>query len=137
MAVQNIAPPFRADHVGSLKRPDDLLKKRDEFDAGHATKADLAQVEDQAIKDIVQMQQKVGIKAITDGASHSSEPCLWAARPRLCLSVRRRAIMLTVCNLQANSEDTCSSMVFTVGWTSQKTVTKHLLHDRVQSIWTE
>ncbi|EPQ60557.1 UROD/MetE-like protein [Gloeophyllum trabeum ATCC 11539] len=60
-------PPFRADHIGSLKRPDYLLAKRAEYDAGKCTAQDLKPLEDKAINDIVQMQREVGIKSITDG----------------------------------------------------------------------
>ena len=57
-----INPPHRAEHLGSLKRPQNLLAKRDEFDAQKVTAEELKVVEDEAIKDIVQMQRDVGIK---------------------------------------------------------------------------
>ncbi|CCM03870.1 uncharacterized protein FIBRA_06021 [Fibroporia radiculosa] len=60
-------PPFRADHVGSLKRPIVLLQKRKDLDEGRCTQEELKVVEDEAITKIVQMQRDVGIKAITDG----------------------------------------------------------------------
>ena len=60
-------PPFRAEHLGSLKRPQELLKKRDEFDAKRCTAEELKVVEDQAITDIIQLEREVGIKSITDG----------------------------------------------------------------------
>ena len=60
-------PPFRADHIGSLKRPKELLDKRDLFDQGKATQNDLTPIEDKAVANIVQMQRDAGIKAITDG----------------------------------------------------------------------
>ena len=60
-------PPFRADHIGSLKRPKELLDKRELFDQGKATQDDLKPTEDKAIASIVQMQRDAGIKAITDG----------------------------------------------------------------------
>ncbi|KDQ63463.1 hypothetical protein JAAARDRAFT_169300 [Jaapia argillacea MUCL 33604] len=62
-----LAPPFRADHIGSLKRPADLLQKRAEFDGQKCTAEELRKVEDKAIIDIVEMQRQVGIKSITDG----------------------------------------------------------------------
>ncbi|ORY84679.1 hypothetical protein BCR35DRAFT_302996 [Leucosporidium creatinivorum] len=67
MSANKILPPFRADHIGSLKRPLDLLKKREDFHAGHCTRADLKEVEDLAIKNEVAKQQAVGIKSVTDG----------------------------------------------------------------------
>jgi methionine synthase II (cobalamin-independent) len=63
----HLNPPFRADHIGSLKRPKYLLQKREEFDGSRAAAADLTQVENQAIDDIVKMQREAGIKSVTDG----------------------------------------------------------------------
>ncbi|KAI0333365.1 UROD/MetE-like protein [Cubamyces sp. BRFM 1775] len=60
-------PPFRAEHIGSLKRPLKLLQKRKELDDGKCTAEELRVVEDEAIRTIVQMQREVGIKSITDG----------------------------------------------------------------------
>lgn len=65
--MPSTGPPFRADHIGSLKRPQYLLDKRDEYDDGKCTREELKEVEDRAIKEIVAMQQAVGILAITDG----------------------------------------------------------------------
>ncbi|TBU22674.1 UROD/MetE-like protein [Dichomitus squalens] len=62
-----LLPPFRADHIGSLKRPAKLLQKRKELDEGKATIEELRLVEDEAIREIVQLQREVGIKSITDG----------------------------------------------------------------------
>ena len=67
MSAPKLNPPYRADHIGSLKRPAELLKKRDEFEAGKATEAELKPVEDAAIKGIIEMQREAGIKAMTDG----------------------------------------------------------------------
>lgn len=33
-----VAAPFRADHVGSLLRPENLLQARKDYKAGHITK---------------------------------------------------------------------------------------------------
>ena len=63
----HINPPFRAEHIGSLKRPQSLLAKRADFDAKRCTAEELKVVEDQAIKNIVNMQLAVGIRSITDG----------------------------------------------------------------------
>ena len=60
-------PPFRADHVGSLLRPPELLKAREQLKQGQITAADLRKVEDKAISEIVKFQEDVGLKAITDG----------------------------------------------------------------------
>jgi 5-methyltetrahydropteroyltriglutamate--homocysteine methyltransferase len=60
-------PPFRADHVGSLLRPADLLRARDQFAAGQITGEQLRAIEDEAIRDVVQMQHDVGLQSATDG----------------------------------------------------------------------
>ncbi|KLO17052.1 UROD/MetE-like protein [Schizopora paradoxa] len=60
-------PPFRAEQIGSLKRPRALLNKRAEFDGGKCTKEELAVLEDEAVTNIVSMQREAGIKAMTDG----------------------------------------------------------------------
>ena len=60
-------PPFRAEHLGSLLRPDDLLKTRDELDNGKAQQEQLTRIEDTSVKDIVDTQIKLGFHPITDG----------------------------------------------------------------------
>jgi 5-methyltetrahydropteroyltriglutamate--homocysteine methyltransferase len=60
-------PPFRADHVGSLLRPPELLAARDDFAAGRITGEQLREAEDQAITDVVAMQQEAGLQSATDG----------------------------------------------------------------------
>ncbi|KAI0763249.1 UROD/MetE-like protein [Irpex lacteus] len=63
----HLHPPFRAEHLGSLKRPAQLLKKREAYDAKQISVDELREAEDEAIKAIVQVQREVGIKSITDG----------------------------------------------------------------------
>jgi 5-methyltetrahydropteroyltriglutamate--homocysteine methyltransferase len=60
-------PPFRADHVGSLLRPPVLLDARARFAAGEIDAGQLRAVEDEAIKDVVAMQEEVGLQDATDG----------------------------------------------------------------------
>jgi 5-methyltetrahydropteroyltriglutamate--homocysteine methyltransferase len=60
-------PPFRADHVGSLLRPQKLLAAREEFAAGKLSADDLRAIEDDAIRDVVTMQRNVGLQSATDG----------------------------------------------------------------------
>jgi 5-methyltetrahydropteroyltriglutamate--homocysteine methyltransferase len=61
------APPFRADHVGSLLRPERLLKARSQHAEGALSDEELRSVEDDAIRDVVRMQEDVGLRAATDG----------------------------------------------------------------------
>ncbi len=61
-------PPFRADHVGSFLRPPYLLEARDQyFNKATIKAAQLREVEDRAITEIVKFQEDVGLQAITDG----------------------------------------------------------------------
>lgn len=60
-------PPYRADHVGSLLRPQSLLTLRDKFKAGQASAEELRANEDECIRDAVQMQESLGLQSITDG----------------------------------------------------------------------
>ncbi len=60
-------PPFRADHVGSLLRPPELLKARADHAAGRIDAAALRAAEDAAIRDAVKLQEEIGLQSITDG----------------------------------------------------------------------
>jgi 5-methyltetrahydropteroyltriglutamate--homocysteine methyltransferase len=60
-------PPFRADHVGSLLRPPELLAARESFAAGQTDAAQLRAVEDAAINDAVALQARAGLQSATDG----------------------------------------------------------------------
>ncbi|WP_419880319.1 5-methyltetrahydropteroyltriglutamate--homocysteine S-methyltransferase [Oceanobacillus oncorhynchi] len=59
--------PFRFDNVGSFLRPEKLKEAREAFAKGRISAQDLKAVEDEAIKDLIQKQKEVGLKAITDG----------------------------------------------------------------------
>jgi 5-methyltetrahydropteroyltriglutamate--homocysteine methyltransferase len=60
-------PPFRADHVGSLLRPPEVLKAREQFKQGKIKAAELRAIEDKAIRDAAKMQEDIGLQSITDG----------------------------------------------------------------------
>jgi 5-methyltetrahydropteroyltriglutamate--homocysteine methyltransferase len=66
-AMQNVTPPFRADHVGSLLRPAEVKKARTEHSLGKLDDSGLAAIEDTAIKHIIAQQQAIGLQAVTDG----------------------------------------------------------------------
>jgi 5-methyltetrahydropteroyltriglutamate--homocysteine methyltransferase len=59
--------PFRADHVGSLLRTAKLKEARAKREAGQITADELKAVEDVEIKAIIDKQEQIGLKAITDG----------------------------------------------------------------------
>src|ERR1700749_2083587 len=66
-AGRRTTPPFRADHVGSLLRPPELLAARSGFEDGTTSTKDLRAVEDDAIRDAVRLQREVGLQTATDG----------------------------------------------------------------------
>lgn len=65
--MSKLNPPFRADHVGSLLRPPDVLAARKQCAEGKLSRAELRAIEDKHIAHAVKMQESVGLKAITDG----------------------------------------------------------------------
>jgi 5-methyltetrahydropteroyltriglutamate--homocysteine methyltransferase len=67
MTVMRNRPPFRADHVGSLLRPPQLLDAREEFASGRIDAAQLRAMEDDAITEAVRMQEAAGLQSATDG----------------------------------------------------------------------
>ncbi len=60
-------PPFRADHVGSLLRPQRLLRARADHAAGTVDDKALRAVEDDAIREVVAKQRDAGLTSATDG----------------------------------------------------------------------
>lgn len=65
--MSKVNPPFRADHVGSLLRPQKLLDAREKYFAGELPAEELRQVEDEAIQEVVKKQQNIGLQSVTDG----------------------------------------------------------------------
>ncbi|TFJ91766.1 5-methyltetrahydropteroyltriglutamate--homocysteine S-methyltransferase [Lentibacillus salicampi] len=59
--------PFRADHVGSLLRPERLHEARSAFKEGTISADQLREVENDEIKKIVDKQIEAGLQAVTDG----------------------------------------------------------------------
>ena len=72
------SPPFRADHVGSLLRPDNVHKARVTYRAdvlgphGFSTCSELKAIENEAIKKMVAIQEGAGLPAVTDGEMRRS-----------------------------------------------------------------
>src|ERR1700758_5475933 len=67
MTMAKTKPPYRAEHVGSLPRPDHLMSAREQHAARKLSKVELTRIEDECIREAVAMQERVGIAAITDG----------------------------------------------------------------------
>ncbi|MFI5156181.1 MAG: 5-methyltetrahydropteroyltriglutamate--homocysteine S-methyltransferase [Chitinophagales bacterium] len=65
--MSKLNPPFRADQVGSLLRPKNLLEKRSQWKKRELPAADLRKAEDEAIAANVKKVESLGMKAITDG----------------------------------------------------------------------
>jgi 5-methyltetrahydropteroyltriglutamate--homocysteine methyltransferase len=59
--------PFRADHVGSLLRPQRLKDAREKRETGAISANDLTQVENEEIEKIVRKQESIGLGDATDG----------------------------------------------------------------------
>ncbi len=60
-------PPFRADHVGSLLRPAELLTARYAEGAEAPSDDALRALEDRFIPEAIALQEKAGLQSITDG----------------------------------------------------------------------
>jgi hypothetical protein len=60
-------PPFHGEHIGSLLRPSRLLDQRAKFARNEIDRTELTDAEDEAIKDALGLQERVGLKLATDG----------------------------------------------------------------------
>jgi 5-methyltetrahydropteroyltriglutamate--homocysteine methyltransferase len=67
MTTTTKTAPFRADHVGSLLRPESLHKARQQFKDGDISQKELRTIETTEIKRIVDKQIEVGLELVTDG----------------------------------------------------------------------
>ncbi|HEY3917575.1 MAG TPA: 5-methyltetrahydropteroyltriglutamate--homocysteine S-methyltransferase [Stellaceae bacterium] len=65
-----MVPPFKADVVGSLLRPQAIFEAREKRDRGTIGASALREVESAAIADAVALQKAVGLKVCTDGEFH-------------------------------------------------------------------
>ena len=58
---------IRNDVVGSLLRPTKLKDARNQYDEGKLTLEQLREIEDQAIREAVKLQESIGLSVVTDG----------------------------------------------------------------------
>jgi 5-methyltetrahydropteroyltriglutamate--homocysteine methyltransferase len=65
--MQRTTPPYRADHVGSLLRPQALKEARGKRDRNEITAEALAAIEDKEIERVIRKQEELGLKLATDG----------------------------------------------------------------------
>jgi 5-methyltetrahydropteroyltriglutamate--homocysteine methyltransferase len=66
-ALTREKPPFRAEHIGSLLRPAALLDQRARFARGEISRADLTAAENAVIADAIALQERLGLRFVTDG----------------------------------------------------------------------
>lgn len=67
MSKSSIPPPFRAELIGSLVRPQAIKDARNSFDEGNISEADLKRIEDSEIKNIISLQEELGFQVVSDG----------------------------------------------------------------------
>lgn len=67
MAAAKTKPPFRAEHVGSLLRPARLIDSYRGFRKGTLDADGLRAVQEDCIREVVKMQEDIGLQAVTDG----------------------------------------------------------------------
>jgi len=63
----NGQPPYRAEHVGSLLRPKELTQAFRAFNKGEMSEDAFNKIQDGAIKDVVALQEDLGLELVTDG----------------------------------------------------------------------
>ena len=68
--MSKTAPPFRADHVGSLLRPPAVREARTRYSAGEIDDDERRAIEDTAIDEMIPKLEATGIESITDGEFH-------------------------------------------------------------------
>lgn len=66
-AAARTQPPFRAEHAGSLLRPDAIRDARARFGRGEIGAEELRAIEDEAIRALIAKQESIGLQSITDG----------------------------------------------------------------------
>src|SRR5438094_194186 len=71
--------PYRADHVGSLLRPPELLRARADYAEDRITAEQLRQAEDAAVLKALDLQREMGIDVFTEGEFRRAA---WAAAIR-------------------------------------------------------
>ena len=65
--TQRTEPPFRADHVGSFLRPESLMTAVRDFRDGRIDADAYRAAQDGAIREIIALQESVGLRSATDG----------------------------------------------------------------------
>ena len=58
---------YRADTVGSLLRPEYLVRARARYEAGELDPVSFKEIEDRAVDQVIAMQEGAGLDVVTDG----------------------------------------------------------------------
>jgi 5-methyltetrahydropteroyltriglutamate--homocysteine methyltransferase len=70
IAASPVTPPFKADVVGSLLRPQAILDARAQHNAGKISREALWNIESAHVGEAVALQKSAGLKVATDGEYH-------------------------------------------------------------------
>ena len=65
--MSTLLDTLRVDHIGSLVRPKALLEAQARLDAHAATEEELRRAEDEAIRDVIAHQERLGFPVVNDG----------------------------------------------------------------------
>jgi 5-methyltetrahydropteroyltriglutamate--homocysteine methyltransferase len=65
--MTRVAPPFRAEHIGSFLRPERLLAGAREVRAGTLTAERFRALQDACVREVVALQEGLGLRSVTDG----------------------------------------------------------------------
>ncbi|NNE37033.1 MAG: hypothetical protein HKN08_01910, partial [Gammaproteobacteria bacterium] len=67
MTNYDYQPPFRAELIGSLVRPQVIKDARNTYDQDNLSEQGLREIEDAEIKKIISLQEELGFKVVSDG----------------------------------------------------------------------
>lgn len=67
MATIQRNPPFRAEHLGSLLRPPELIRAREGWQRGDVSREELSSLERRYVVEAVRLQERIGLQVISDG----------------------------------------------------------------------
>ncbi len=99
-----VNPPFRADHVGSLLRPQSVLDARERYARSEISADEKRRVEDVAIAAAIEKMESIGLCSITDGEFR---------RAWFHLDFLEQLGGVTVSGAIASSSDSASTVGFT------------------------
>lgn len=105
-------PPSRADHVGSLLRPPALRQAFRQSARKEIDQAEFTRIQDEAIRDVVALQESVGLDVVNDGEFRRGS--YWSRFCDCCAGLRIREASFRFRDDQGNETD------FTAPYAEQK-----------------